>query len=92
MNTQLEMSADDDEEKDDREICMNCRWWSQRDPDKGEREPWIGWCRRYPPVFVGVGDKEDDDADWRQPEVQDDDFCGEFTPRPTTVQPGPRTA
>jgi hypothetical protein len=44
--------------------CNACRWYRH------------GVCHRYPPQYVGHD--MNDEAVWRHPFVDDNNFCGEF--------------
>jgi hypothetical protein len=62
--------------------CWKCRHWDQF--TSGERNiegQFIGvdtgFCKRFPPVFIGV-DPDEGKATFEQPETCEDDFCGEF--------------
>jgi hypothetical protein len=59
------------------EKCINCRF-SEVKIDKNIGDRWF--CRRYPPVYTGEGELMD--MTFQQPEVYDDDWCGEWKLRP----------
>lgn len=61
------------------ETCGGCRFYSPAD-----REPYRGWCRRYPPkVVVVTGDISDyTRTEW--PEVAGAEWCGEYEATPAT--------
>jgi hypothetical protein len=76
--------------KDQKEICLYCKWWKMHDlysdiePDEdgifyppGERRG--GECRVSPPAAVLSPGRP---VEGRWPEVFGGDWCGEFTGRP----------
>lgn len=57
------------------EHCETCRFF---DPLEGPDSESLGWCRRYPPVYIG--DEQHTRAvedEFRQPIVDAVEFCGE---------------
>lgn len=78
------------------EMCGFCRYFARtylEAIDKNaEREPSVsGRCRRYPPTLVWRPQPKHDWpwGDWMQdsPNVQEDDWCGEFAPRNADAPP-----
>lgn len=59
------------------ERCVNCRYY---DPDSLGDE-W-GACRRRAPVPIPFHRLEDEGGSAAWPEVYEDDWCGEYRPRP----------
>jgi hypothetical protein len=55
-------------EENQKEICLYCKWWDQKNPDWGE-------CRVLPPAMG-----EHNIAAW--PETAQSWWCGSFTDRP----------
>ena len=79
---------------EDIQICMNCRFWQPKDPDKaamaeGDEEPMVpGECRRNTPKFIDPetlqiafpNSREDKESflDGYFPQIWGDEWCGEF--------------
>ena len=61
------------------DICANCKWFRQTEPDKG-------MCHRYPPVPYPTGPGQVT-AFW--PVVQVSTGCGEWTPAIFTAKDMP---
>jgi len=72
------------------ERCETCRWWSLPRDNGYASGMHVGSCRRHPPVLMKMTDDEDDEphedpAFWGFPAViEGEDYCGEWTPQPTT--------
>jgi hypothetical protein len=57
--------------RDDMELCGECKYYrSKASPTEGLSN-YSGYCRRYPRIPLG-------NAKFYIPEVDDDDFCGEW--------------
>jgi hypothetical protein len=61
--------------------CGNCKFW-----DAYEDGPALGICQRYPPVYTGRGDSEDNLERpsvfaFDQPTTMASEWCGEFQER-----------
>ncbi len=68
--------------------CSNC-WFFRPDPDfdevRAKGDMGNGECRRRSPVIIRARDLDDADAartEWCWPVVCDEDWCGEFEPKP----------
>lgn len=75
--------------KDEKEICLYCKWWHPFNKLDKDELNWQGDCRRNPPKtrWVGKIDFErimlDKRPDW--PMTYGQNFCGEFKERPSDV-------
>lgn len=62
-------------------ICKNCDHFHARQVSYGE-------CRLHPPLFVFyIETTEERGPVFRNPEVGGDDYCGQFTEKPTDYTP-----
>lgn len=66
--------------------CKDCRYASIRISYGGRKGI---FCHRYPPTFAYFQDDQSDRLDSTEmwPEVLEDDWCGEFSPKPPTKEP-----
>jgi len=69
--------------KDQKNICLYCKWWRVFNRIEKEEEMWKGDCRRYAPresKLVGRLDFEDIQLSRRAdfPWTYGGDWCGEF--------------
>ena len=56
-------------------ICKNCTYI---DYNKRAKDPYNGFCKRYPPRFSVTLRLDDPRVDGLWPRVFDTDWCGEF--------------
>ena len=78
------------------EECENCRFWEYIEADDPLVESGdIGWCRRYPPVFIGYTDTgavgiplpTGNASDFfALPVINRSEWCGEYKPE---IKPKP---
>lgn len=67
--------------------CQNCKWFERND-DLLDEENTDGYCHRFPPVKNDVKPGDEGLLDYDFPEVDYDDWCGEFLMgKPVTWEP-----
>lgn len=59
-------------------LCRDCRFW-----DQFKAPASAGFCRRYPPVYVGTFNHS---AQWFLPQTDDSDWCGEWAGKQEVIQ------
>lgn len=89
------MDGDREEDDVDEEWCATCRYWlDMMDEDGSGRS--LGFCKRFPPVFVGGPDHDYSMVgiySRSAPVVTDgEDWCGEWKPISLTLSSQSPTA
>jgi hypothetical protein len=83
----------------DGQKCETCRFWEfcQGVSDESDGGP-AGYCRRFPPVWIGPGNEGEDDhpalcdLNYGHPTTYAEAWCGEYQPaNPETATEGAAT-